>query len=150
LSRAALVACKVAASVLAIQVLLAGIEPERVGGALRGLWFPEPIVRLFVLTARYLGIIRDEGQRLREAMRARGFRPRSSRHAWRSYGNLIGMLLVRSLERADRVEEAMFCRGYAGRFPYTVLPRPEVRDWARFSILVSVAVAVVVADRAWA
>jgi cobalt/nickel transport system permease protein len=149
ISRAALVACKVAASVLAIQALLAGIEPDRLGGALRSLWLPEPIVRLFVLTARYLGIIRDEGRRLHEAMRARGFRPGSSRHTWRSYGNLIGMLLVRALERAERVEEAMRCRGYAGRFPYAAPPRPAARDWGRFAVILGTAVAVSLVDRAW-
>lgn len=134
-ARAALVALKMSAALLLVAALLGDLEPSRLGGALRGLRVPEPVVRLFVLTARYVGLIRDEARRLREAMRARAFRPRTDRHTWRSYGNLIGMLLVRALDRARRVEEAMACRGYDGRFPYAPLPAPALRDWAGFVLL---------------
>ncbi|MCK0206624.1 cobalt ECF transporter T component CbiQ [Starkeya koreensis] len=134
-ARAALVALKMSAALLLVAALLGDLEPARLGGALRGLRVPEPVVRLFVLTARYVGLIRDEARRLREAMRVRAFRPRTDRHTWRSYGNLIGMLLVRALDRARRVEEAMACRGYDGRFPYAPLPAPLLRDWAGFALL---------------
>lgn len=134
-SRAVLVALKISAAMVLIGALLGDVEPSRLGGALRGLRVPEAIARLFVLTARYVGLIRDEARRLHEAMRARGFRPRTNRHTWRSYGNLIGMLLVRALERARRVEEAMLCRSYDGRFPYPALPAPTRRDWADFALV---------------
>lgn len=147
LARAALIAAKVSASVLALLLLLGPIEPERLGGALRGLGVPEPLARLFVLTVRYLSLFRDEAARLREAMRARGFRPRTDRHTWRSYGNLVGMLLVRALERARRVEEAMLCRGYQGRFPYAPLPAPTGRDWAGLALAATASVLATGLDR---
>jgi cobalt/nickel transport system permease protein len=147
IDRAALVASKVSASVLVLILLLGTVDVQRVGAALRGLRVPERLVRLFVLTARYIGLLREEAARLREAMRARGFRARSNRHTWRSYGNLLGMLLVRALERARRVEEAMLCRGYDGRFPYAAPPAPAVRDWAGFGLAAVIAAALVAADR---
>ena len=88
-----------------------------------------------MLTVRYLSLIRDEARRLHDAMRARAFAPRSNRHTWQSYGYLIGMLLVRALERARRVEEAMACRGYSGRFPYAALVAPRARDWVGFALI---------------
>ncbi len=142
LARAALIACKISASVLILLAFLGAIDPQRMGGALRGLRVPEPLVRLFVLTVRYLGVIREELQRLGEAMRARGFHARSNRHTWRSYGNLVGMVLVRALERAERVEEAMRARGYDGRFPYPAPAAPARRDWAGFAVLALLAAAV--------
>jgi len=147
LGRAALIACKVAASVLILLAFLAAVDPNRLGGALRGLRLPEPLVRLFVLTVRYLGLLREEAARLREAMRARGFQPRTNRHTWQSYGNLVGMLLVRAMERSRRVEEAMRCRGYDGRFPYAALPAPALRDWIGFALATTAALAVVLCDR---
>ncbi|WP_246668903.1 cobalt ECF transporter T component CbiQ [Ancylobacter sp. TS-1] len=135
LARAVLVALKISAAMMLITTLLGDVEPSRLGGALRGLRVPEAIARLFVLTARYVGLLRDEARRLHEAMRARGFRPRTNRHTWRSYGNLIGMLLVRALDRAQRVEEAMLCRGYDGRFPHATAPAPTRRDWAGFALV---------------
>jgi cobalt/nickel transport system permease protein len=72
-------------------------------------------VHLLLFTVRYLGRLEEELARLRNAMRARAFRPRTDRHTWRSLGQLAGMLLVRSAERAERVMQAMRCRGFTGR-----------------------------------
>ena len=59
-------------------------------------------MRLFVMTVRYVSVIRMEAARLRTAMKARAFKPSTNRHTYTSYGNLIGMLLVRSLDRATQ------------------------------------------------
>lgn len=144
---AALLACKVSASVIVLLTLVDGMEPDRMGGALRALRFPEPLTRMFVLTVRYLGLIREEARRLHDSMRARGFRPGTNRHTLRCYGYLIGMLLVRALERARRVEEAMLCRGFQGRFPYGAPPAPAIRDWIAFAGLAGIATAALLYDR---
>lgn len=146
-ARAALVAAKTSACVMVLMLLLGDIEPARLGAALRALHVPERLVRLFVMTVRYADLIREEAARLHEAMRARAFRARSSRHTWRSYGNLVGMLLVRALERARRVEEAMLCRGLSRQFPYRAAPAPSLRDWAGFGLLAGAALAALLADR---
>lgn len=145
--RALLIAAKVSASVLLLVGFLGDMEPARLGPVLRDLRVPDRLARLFVLTVRYGGLLRDEARRLHDAMRARGFRPRSNRHTWQSYGNLIGMLLVRALDRAGRVEEAMRCRGHDGRFPSGTWPAPPARDWARLAGVAGAAVLALLADR---
>ncbi|MFW5792080.1 MAG: energy-coupling factor transporter transmembrane component T family protein, partial [Desulfohalobiaceae bacterium] len=60
--------------------------------------------------------IEQEYLRLRRAMKTRAFRPRTNLHTYRSYGHLLGMLFVRSFDRAERVHQAMRCRGFKGRF----------------------------------
>lgn len=147
LARAALLAAKVTTAALVLLALLGTVEPIRLGAALHALRLPEPLVRLFVLTLRYLGLIGDEARRLREAMRARAFRARTDRHTWRSFGNLIGMLLVRALDRARRVEEAMRLRGFSGRFPHAALAAPTARDWTSFALLTGLAAAALLLDR---
>lgn len=127
--RAIVLACKVTASVLLISFLFAAADPLSLGNALLGLRVPEPLVRLFVAVVRYLALIQAEFSRLQESMRVRAFIPRSNRHTWRSYGYLLGMLLIRAMDRAERVEEAMRLRGYAGRFPQIRLPPPPLSDW---------------------
>ena len=86
------------------------------GHALARLKAPDKLVHLLLFTVRYLGVLHEELLRLRRAMRARAFVPRSDRHTWRVTGWLAGMLLVRGLERARRVSAAMKCRGFHGRF----------------------------------
>jgi len=49
-------------------------------------------------------------------MQARAFVMGTNRHTWKSIGYLFGMLLIRSVERAERINDAMKCRGFCGRF----------------------------------
>jgi cobalt/nickel transport system permease protein len=102
--------------VLVVLALIGTLEPVVLGHALYRLRVPDKLVHLLLFTVRYLGLLNDEYRRLRQAMYARGFRARSDRHTWRSFGWLMGMLLVRSLERAQRIVTAMKCRGFNGRF----------------------------------
>jgi cobalt/nickel transport system permease protein len=104
------------AVVLALLALVGTLDPVVLGHALAQLRVPDKLVHLFLFTVRYLGVLHDEYQRLRQAMRTRGFVARSNAHTWRSLGWLLGMLLVRSLERSQRILEAMKCRGFNGRF----------------------------------
>ena len=85
---------------------------------LRRLALPEKLVQLFFFTFRYFQILHAECLRQREAMRARCFAPGVNLHSYKSYAQLMGALLVRSLDRAERVREAMLCRGYSGKLPF--------------------------------
>jgi cobalt/nickel transport system permease protein len=87
-----------------------------IGGAMRQLRIPDKAVQLFFFTYRYLHVIYLEFQRLINALKIRGFQPRTSIHTYRTYAYLIGMLLVRSYERSERIRNAMLCRGFNGRF----------------------------------
>ncbi len=86
------------------------------GQALACLGLPSKLVHLFFFTYRYIFVIESEFITLRTAMAIRGFVPRTSVHTYRSYAYLVGMLLVRSWDRAERVYRAMICRGFNGTF----------------------------------
>lgn len=74
------------------------------------------LVHIAMLTYRYLFLFAGELGRLRMAVRVRGYRNRPTMHCYRTIGNVAGTLLVRSSERAERVAQAMRCRGFDGRF----------------------------------
>jgi cobalt/nickel transport system permease protein len=57
-----------------------------------------------------------EYRRLIKAVKIRGFHPGNNLHTYRTYAYLVGMLLVKSYERAERVRAAMLCRGFRGKF----------------------------------
>jgi cobalt/nickel transport system permease protein len=117
LGRALTIVVRVNAAVLVIAALLSTMGTMRLAAAMAGIGIPERIAHLFQLTVRYIAVFHDEYSRLRRAMRARAFQARSDRHSWHTLGNLVGMLLVRSVERAERVAWAMRCRGFSGRLP---------------------------------
>jgi cobalt/nickel transport system permease protein len=76
--------------------------------------------RVFVLIAafmhRYLAVIVEEVSRMRAALAARGFRPRTALRAGAS-GRVAGALFLRTYGRGERVYLAMLARGYRGTMP---------------------------------
>lgn len=116
LGQAMAIAVKANAVLLMLLALLSRMPAPALGHALGRLGAPPALVHLLFFTVRYLDVLTAELARLRRAMTARSFRPRTDRHTWRSLGWLVGMLMVRSFERAERVLAAMKCRGFDGRF----------------------------------
>jgi cobalt/nickel transport system permease protein len=101
---------------LAFMALVATSPVVTLGHALHSLAVPDKLVVLLLFTFRYVHVLDTEYRRLYNSMLIRGFRPSTNLHTYRSYAYLIGMLLVRSANRAQRVHEAMLCRGFQGRF----------------------------------
>jgi cobalt/nickel transport system permease protein len=141
------VLAKANAVVLMLLALLHGIPAPTMGHALQRLGVPDRLIHILFFTVRYLDTISAEYHRLRRAMTARAFRPRTDRHTWRSLGWLVGMLLVRSFERAERVLAAMKCRGFDGRlFTYADL-RLRATDWTFLAVSGALAAALLWLDR---
>jgi len=59
----------------------------------------------------------DELVRMRTAQRARTVARPSHWQSWRDGASLLGMLLIRSLNRAERIHGAMCSRGWTGQLP---------------------------------
>ena len=116
LRQAVVIALKANAIILALLALVGTMEATVLGHALHRLKLPESLVYLMMFTVRYIEVMQQEYARLRTAMRARCFTLGTNRHTYRSIGYLLGMLLVRSLERSERILEAMKCRGFHGHF----------------------------------
>ena len=116
-------------AILFLFVALAASMPSPTAGcALARLGMPAKLVFLFLFTYRYLHVIADEWQRRRTAALLRGFRPRTDMHTYRTRGYMLGMVLVRSYDRARHIYETMLLRGFHGRFYTVVRFRTRPRD----------------------
>jgi cobalt/nickel transport system permease protein len=104
------------AIVIAMVALTASTSILTLGHALHALKVPEKIVYLFFFAYRYVFVIHQEYLRLLDAVKVRGFKAGTNIHTYKTFAYLVGMLLVRSAERAERVHKAMLCRGFRGRF----------------------------------
>jgi cobalt/nickel transport system permease protein len=104
------------AILLSMIALLSTTPIFSLGHAMGQLNFPNKITHLFLFTFRYIHVIYKEYRRLTNAMRVRGFVPRTNMHTYKSYAYLLGMLLVRSYDRAERIHKAMLCRGFNNKY----------------------------------
>ncbi|SOB57749.1 Nickel transport protein NikQ [Pseudodesulfovibrio profundus] len=111
-----LVTLKSNAIILTLIALLGTIKVQDLGPAMQSLKVPDKLCHLLVFTYRYIFVIHQEYQTMRQAMSARGFCPTTNTHTYRTYAWLVGMLLVKSWDRAERVHGAMMCRGFKGKF----------------------------------
>jgi cobalt/nickel transport system permease protein len=105
-------------------------------GSMSAIGVPRILVLVIGLMWRYLFIFADEASRLVRARDARSGLPYKMRHnptrlIWRAQvtGGMVGNLLLRALDRADKVYAAMLVRGYDGTPRSMALPPLKLRHW---------------------
>ncbi len=102
--------------VLGFVAMLGNLEPATLGQSLGSLGLPSKLTQLFLLTIRYLSVLEEQWSRMQLAAKVRGFRPRFNLLTYLTYAAMIGHLLLRALDRSERVLAAMRCRGFNGTF----------------------------------
>lgn len=102
------------AMMLMLIALVASTPIFSMGHAMHQLGIPQKIVHLFFFTYRYIHVIYREYLRLKNSMKIRGFTPKTCLHTYKTFAYMVGMLLVKSFDRAQRVHNAMLCRGFNG------------------------------------
>lgn len=124
-------------------VLLAGTT--RFDRLLRGaesMGCPRLVVMVLSFMYRYAFLVADDLMRMVRAKQARG----PERRPWRDLAvlsSMVGVLFVRSYERAERVYLAMCARGFDG----TVIPRRPLVFLPRDVLLLGAAIACLAAGR---
>lgn len=73
---------------------------------------PKVLTVQMLFLYRYIFVLGDEAMRLVRARALRSFGKKGM--GLRSYGSIVGHLLIRTLERARRIHLAMCCRGFTG------------------------------------
>ena len=116
LKLSALITIKANALILIFISLLATSTVATLGHGLQELRLSPRLCILLLFSYRYIAVIHQEYQRLQRAAQLRCFRPGTNLHTYKTYGHLLGMLLVKSWNRAARVQQAMVLRGFSGTF----------------------------------
>jgi cobalt/nickel transport system permease protein len=105
--------------------------------AMRALRIPRLLVAIFGLMWRYLFVFADEATRLLRARTARSgvsnnpdYRPGGTIR-WRAEGagGLAGNLFFRSIERSERIYQAMLARGYDGEIRSLPQEKMDISNW---------------------
>jgi cobalt/nickel transport system permease protein len=89
---------------------------------LRKLGCPQILVMNLSFLYRYLFVLTEEAMRMKQARDCRRVGRAPFLDEMKVLSSMLGTLLIRSFERAERMHGAMLSRGYAGDFP-VVSPR---------------------------
>ncbi len=96
--------------VSAVLILVAVTPFSELTAQLRRMHVPALFVRLFEMIYRYISVLAEEASTMLTS-----YRLRAGGAQWpeiKYFGAFIGQLLLRSVDRAERVYHAMLCRGY--------------------------------------
>lgn len=96
--------------------LLSTSSPFSLAYALLALRVHPKLVHLFLFSWRYLHVLDREYKRAQILLKIRGFDPGTDLHTYKTYAYLVGILLIKGYDRANRVYHAMLCRGFDGTF----------------------------------
>jgi cobalt/nickel transport system permease protein len=82
--------------------------------SLQWLKVPSVFIEITSFMYRYMFVIADQAMRMQMARDSRNFGV-TRKNIFKTMGNMIGMLFIRSYERAERIYAAMLSRGYNGQ-----------------------------------
>ena len=99
---------------MAALLLIATTGLNDIGAVLLKLKVPKVLVAQILFMYRYVDVLMDEIARVSQAYTIRSLNHQGV--AWPVWGSLVGQLLIRTLERAERIHQAMLCRGFDGKF----------------------------------
>lgn len=133
---AVVISLKANAIFLGFLALVSTTRFADLGRSLHFFAVPGKFVQLLLFSFRYVHTLREEYDRLYQAAQVRAFAPTFRWHTYRTYSHLLGMLLVRSFARSQRIYEAMLCRGFDGSFHTLRLFRFSLADRFFFIVIV--------------
>ncbi len=119
---------KFALTVSATLLLIATTSFPGVCHALRQLRFPALFVSQLLFLYRYLFVLLEEAMRIIRARDMRSFGKRGT--GLKVFVQLIGTLFLRTVDRAERIYDAMLSRGFQGDIPTLKRSRLAAADLA--------------------
>lgn len=95
---------------------------------------PRILTQIALLAYRFLFTLRTDWRRIRIALITRGFREATRLYAYQTLAHAIGGLMIRTVDRTERVTHAMRCRGYHGTIPTMRTFRTRAADWGALAV----------------
>lgn len=115
-----------ALTVFASFLLIGTTSIEKICYALRLIKLPKIFVTQILLTYRYIFVLLDEASNMYNAYSLRA--PREKGINYKVWGSLLGQLLLKSFDRANRMYNSMLLRGFKGEINFSSHEKIKVND----------------------
>lgn len=127
-------------TVVAALILISTSGMNEIGSALLKLRVPKVFVLQLLFLYRYLSVLIEETIRVLRAHSVRSQNGKGLRFI--VWGSLIGQLLFRTIDRAERIYQAMLCRGFSGSLTIRETTKIGLKDifyvlgWSGYFVLI--------------
>lgn len=103
-------------SILCLILLTSSTRMSDLLSGMKQLGVPSVFVLIISFMYRYVFVLADQVMRMKQARDSRNFGG-NHMYQFKTLGNMIGVLFIRSYERGERVYASMLSRGYTGENP---------------------------------
>jgi len=86
-----------------------------IANGMHTLRLPDKLVSLFFFVGKFIIIIKQEFNTTKKVMKIRNFRAKTNVFSYKVYANVIGMLIVKCFERAEKLKNSMILRNFKGK-----------------------------------
>lgn len=135
-----LIVLRAIAAVTLVLVMLGTMRFDTTIKALSMLKMPGLFVQMLMFTYRFIFVFLGELLSMWKAMSSKGFKLKLNIYTLSILGNLIGMLIVKSYERAENVYNSMISKGYTGKQKTLAKFNMVTKDYALSIVLIGIAI----------
>jgi cobalt/nickel transport system permease protein len=118
---------KTVLTVMCVLILMSTTSMNEILYAFIGLRFPSLIIIQIMMTYRYMSVLLEEASIMYHAYLLRA--PREKGIKMKDMGSFLGQLILRSFDRAERIFQAMKCRGFEGSITFSKKEKLGVKGW---------------------
>ncbi len=120
---ALLLVLKATSTILLMFILFLSQSVQKLFNGLAHMKISPAIVSILFLSWRYVFLFFEKLSLTHRALKARLFQNRFESRVYKTYGEILGGIFVKSLDGSERVYRAMASRGFSGYIP-TARPQP--------------------------
>ncbi|MGN9164318.1 cobalt ECF transporter T component CbiQ [Tissierellaceae bacterium HCP3S3_D8] len=110
---------------------------------------PDFFISIVFLSWRYVFLLGENFSKLYKSLVSRLFRPSIHRESLKTYGQIMGGILIKSIDTSDKVYRAMVSRGFDGRMPISEPRRIGRMDIVKSIVVVSTVVLLNIFEKWW-
>lgn len=107
--------------------------------SLQTLKFPDKLVSLFFFVSKFIIIIKEEFLTTKKAMVIRNFKSKSNIFSYQVYANIVGIMVVKCFDRADKLKSSIILRNFQGKIYQSKIDKISKIDLLiLFGVLISI------------
>lgn len=139
-------------SLTALYIMFMTFSSQSIVELLNGLAYmklPKFFISIVFLSWRYVFLLGGKLNSMYKALISRLFKPSARKDSLKIYGQVMGGMLIKSLDTSDKVYRAMASRGFDGSIPTSKPREIQAMDLIKSLIMLSLVLFLIIVEKWW-